>query len=689
MSPPFFSIVIPTYNRASFLPDTIHSALNQTFSNYEIIVIDDGSTDHTKEVMQKSFGNEPKLSYFYQENSERGAARNLGIQQAAGEYIIFFDSDDIMLPDYLSVLHHKIQHLNHPDFIAAKHSFNRDGKIYPSPLSSFKEGWYNINMLLQGNHFACHFCIKKKNASLKLYEERREYVTMEDWMFLLQNIHNQKIYLIDKVAVWMNEHPNQSMQRDHDQVISARLLATEWIIEKNIFNSEQNKKMQGYSFLFCAIHSHLDNNRRKALTYLFRSKKYKISAYKIFLLFIKIIVGRKNIERLKSVIDSFHAVFYKQELLIMNKSVRKYQQCTRCVMDTKDVEIVFDENGYCNHCTEYFDKTSKLIYQGKTSDEMLAQLIKQIKQSGKNKEYDCVLGISGGCDSCYAACIAKNLGLRVLAVHMDNGWDSEISVSNIKNVIEKLGVSYQSYVLDWEEFRGIQLAFLKASVPEIETPTDIAIQGVLHKVAAKYNIKYIISGSNYATEGILPKSWHYNSKDVKYLNSIHKQFGNKKLKTFPTFSALQEMYYKYVKGIRLIYLLNYLPYNKKEAMEVLEQKFGWKYYGKKHHESTFTGFVQSYILPEKFQIDYRLSTSSSKICSDTITREEALLELTKEFYEPEKATAVKEYVCKKLGITIKEFDAMMASPPKTYRDYPNAQKKLEFIYRVYRMFNKI
>lgn len=687
MRQPFFSIIIPTYNRASFLPATINSALQQTFTDYEIIIIDDGSTDNTKEILKPFLEKNSHLKYFWQENHERGFARNFGIQQASGDYILCFDSDDVMMADYLNVLFNKIQELNFPDFIAVKHAFKRNGKIYPSSLSSLKEGWYDIDLLLTGNPFACHFCVKRKNSALKLFEERREYATMEDWLFLIQNILNHKIYVIDKVSVWMNEHQEQSMQQNHSKVISARLLATEWIVEKSILNTEQNKKMQGYSLYFCAIHCYLDRNRTEAFNYLFRSIKYKVSFYKIFLLFIKITVGRKNIQQLKSALSSFYELFYKRGLLTMNGGTRKYQQCTRCVMDTTDTEIVFDQSGCCNHCTECFEKISKLPYKSKNSDKILSRLIEQIKQSGKNKEYDCVLGISGGCDSCYAAVLAHGFGLRVLAVHMDNGWDTEISVSNIKNVIEKLGFSYQSHVLDWEEFKGIQLAFLKASVPEIETPTDIAIQGVLHKVAAKYNIKYIISGSNYATEGILPKSWHYNSKDVKYLKSINKQFGNKKLKTFPTFSALEEIYYKYVKGIRIIYLLNYLSYNKKEAIEILKQNFSWKYYEKKHHESTYTGFVQSYILPKKFKIDYRISTSSSKICSGTITREEALQELTKEFYDPVKAEEEKEYACKKLGITKKEFDAMMTQPPKTYKDYANAQKKLEFIYKVYRWLN--
>ncbi len=364
-----------------------------------------------------------------------------------------------------------------------------------------------------------------------------------------------------------------------------------------------------------------------------------------------------------------------------------YQQCNRCVMDTSDTEITFDEKGYCNHCTEFLEKTSKRVYQGEESDRKLALLIEKIKKTGAHNEYDCLIGISGGIDSCYAAYIAKNLGLRPLAVHMDNGWNSEAAVQNIKNVAAKLGIDYQSYVLDWEEFKDLQLAFLKASVPEAETPTDIAIPAALHKIAAQNNIKYIISGGNFATEGILPKSWHYNAKDVTYLKGIQKIFGAKKLRTFPTFGFQKEIYYKFVKGIRFVYLLNYVPFAKKEAMKVLEQRLDWKYYGGKHYESKFTGFLQSYILPEKFNIDYRRATFSTQICTGEMTRDEAIELLKSKSYDPIIAQQEKEYVAKKLGITLTDFNLIMDTPPKTYKDYPNDKKMLEFLYNLYWKMN--
>ena len=363
-----------------------------------------------------------------------------------------------------------------------------------------------------------------------------------------------------------------------------------------------------------------------------------------------------------------------------------YKQCTRCIMDTTDTEITFDENGYCNHCNDYFEKLAKRTYQGESSDKKLAEIVKEIKRSGRSNEYDCVLGVSGGIDSSYAAYILNKLGLRTLTVHLDNGWDSEISVKNIKYIVSKLEFDYQSYVLDWEEFKDLQVSFLKASVPEAETPTDIAIPAVLHKIALKHKVRYIISGGNFATEGILPKSWHYDAKDVKYLRAIQKKFGTKKLKTFPVFGFLQGIYYK-LRGIKTIYLLNFVPYSKKGAMEILEKELSWKYYGGKHYESKYTGFIQSYLLFEKFKIDYRLATFSTQICTGELTREEALKELTKKPYDSIKAEEEKKYVCKKLEISLEEFDKIMNQSPKTYKDYPNDKKLLEFIYDFYRMLN--
>lgn len=369
-------------------------------------------------------------------------------------------------------------------------------------------------------------------------------------------------------------------------------------------------------------------------------------------------------------------------------NTRPYQQCTRCVMDTTDPKIYFDKNGYCNHCTEFFHKRAKYQHQSNENNTELDRIVEAMKRAGEGKEYDCISGISGGVDSCYMAYVAKQKGLRVLAVHMDNGWNSEEAVLNIKNVTKKLDIDYESYVLDWEEFKDLQLAFLKASVPEADTPTDIAIPAALHHFAAKYDVKYIITGGNISTEGILPATWHYNAKDMKYFNYIQKTFGRKKLKKFPTFGFTKEMYYKLVKGIKMVYLLNYVNFVKTDVMDFLKEELDWKYYGGKHYESTYTGFIQSYYLYEKFGIDYRKATLSSQICLGNVERVDAIEILKNKPYELEKVEREKQYIAKKLQVTQEEFERILELPAKWYWEYPNDSKKLGFIYDTYRKLYK-
>ena len=364
--------------------------------------------------------------------------------------------------------------------------------------------------------------------------------------------------------------------------------------------------------------------------------------------------------------------------------ISKYRICNRCVMDTSDYLIEFDELGNCNHCNEFFTSKASSTYQGKESDQQLEALVDNIKASGKGKEYDCLIGMSGGVDSSYVAYKAVELGLRPLAMHLDNGWNSDDAVNNIKYICNKLDIDYQSYVLNWEEFKDIQLSVLKSSIVEVEIPTDIAIASSLFKVASENSIKYIIGGGNYATEGILPESWFYNPKDVKLLKSIHKEFGTTKFGSFPTLDYKKEMYYKFFRGIKIAYILNYVPFTKDMAVKTLEKELGWTNYGAKHHESVYTRFAQSYIQPVKFNLDYRRATYSSLICNNDMTREQALEDLKNKSYNELTLDADKEYVSKKFGIEVEELERIMSLPPKSYKDYPNDEKKLNFIYKIYR-----
>ena len=355
-------------------------------------------------------------------------------------------------------------------------------------------------------------------------------------------------------------------------------------------------------------------------------------------------------------------------------------------MDTTDPEITFDENGVCNHCSDFFVRREAVRAMRKSGPEHFDEIIRKIKESGRGKKYDAVLGISGGADSSYTGYLLKQRGVRALLVHMDNGWNSDDATLNIKNVARKLGFDYESYVLDWEEFKDIQLAFLKASVVEAETPTDVAIMGALHRVASREGIKYIISGGNLATEGILPKTWHYNAKDTKYFNYIQQRFGTRRVRKFPDFGFRTEMYYKLIRGIRIIYLLNYIDYNKAEAVKTLQEELGWRNYGGKHHESRFTKFVQSYLLPRKFDLDYRKATLSSQICAGEITRAKAIEVLKAPLCNDLDIEKEKIFIAKKLSITKEELNTIIDLPGKYYFEYPNDDKRLNFVYKVYRRY---
>lgn len=361
-----------------------------------------------------------------------------------------------------------------------------------------------------------------------------------------------------------------------------------------------------------------------------------------------------------------------------------YRQCTWCVMDTRaDPTIFFDAEGRCDRCKEQVRRLVEWRERGRSGGA--DALARRVRAAGRSSRYDVIVGLSGGGDSCFMVYLAQRLGLRVLAVHMDNGWDTAVSVRNVKRIVEALGVDYESFVLDWDEFRDLHLAFFRASTPEIETPTDMAIPGSLHRVAARHGVKYVAFGSNLLNEGMTPPHWHYNRKDLKHLRAIHAQFGTTELRHFPTFGYRDEAYYKLVKGIRIIYPLRFISYTHDEAASTL-QSLGWQPAGGKHYESVITRFVQSYVLPTKFGFDYRYPTLSAQICAGAITREAALAELHAPPIDPALLESDKDYVAKKFGITTEELDRIIALPPKTYADYPNDRVFLEGVYSAYRRY---
>jgi N-acetyl sugar amidotransferase len=351
---------------------------------------------------------------------------------------------------------------------------------------------------------------------------------------------------------------------------------------------------------------------------------------------------------------------------------------------TSDRFITFDEHGLCGHCARYDALVPTRVIGGEAGRIAAAKLVEKMQVAGRGRDYDCIIGVSGGVDSTYVAYRVKKMGLRPLAVHFDNGWDSELAVSNIEKVLKRLAIDLHTYVVDWEEFRDLQLAFLRASTPDGEIPTDHAIFALLWKEAAARGIKYIVSGMNFATEAASVPDWSYGHSDWRYIRAVHKRFGTAKLRSYPRFSLPELAWITAVRGIRTISLLNYLDYEKSEAMRVLESELGWVYYGGKHYESVYTRFWQGYVLPRKFGIDKRYAHFSDLINAGQMTRKQALVEIQTDPYPAALAEQDRRYVIKKLGITENEFDKLMAAPRRSFRDYPN---NFEWIQRLKRLAN--
>jgi len=341
-------------------------------------------------------------------------------------------------------------------------------------------------------------------------------------------------------------------------------------------------------------------------------------------------------------------------------------------MNTTDSSISFDENGICNHCKKYDEVANSYPFNSQQSiDFELNKMISRTIENGKGKPYNCVIGVSGGVDSTYLAYIAKQKGLRPIAVHLDNGWNSELAVHNIEKVLKNLGIDLLTHVLNWEDFKDLQIAFLKASVSDAEIPTDHAISGILYKVARKYKISTILLGTNNATESGLPFAWTYGVSDWMYINAIHQRFGTRKMTNYPHFRFIDEFYWKVFCGIKVFPILDYVHYNKADALNVLQDELGWQYYGGKHYESIYTRFFQGFILSKKFNIDKRIAHLSSLIRSGQISRDAAIVEMEKPSYSEDLQREDREYVIKKLGFTNQEFDAILSAPVKSFHDYPN------------------
>lgn len=369
---------------------------------------------------------------------------------------------------------------------------------------------------------------------------------------------------------------------------------------------------------------------------------------------------------------------------------RPYRICTRCVMDTSDPDIAFAEDGACNHCAGALRRLETEQLPVDQRPAALERMARQMKDEGRGKDYDCIIGVSGGVDSTMVARLTQQLGLRALAVHFDNGWDSELAVDNIKKTLDALHIDLFTHVVDWEQFRDLQLSFLRASISNAEIPSDHGIHALLFRVAARERVRFILSGSNLATEGMhIPLAWSYYHQDLRLLRGIHRRFGREPLDTFPQISIPGYLWNVFVRGVRQIPILNYIDYRKAEAMATIERELGWRPYGGKHYESVYTRFYQGYILPAKFGYDKRRVHLSSMICSGNLAREAALTELEKSPYAGADLAIDREFVVKKLGLRPEEFEAIMALPVRTYRDYPNNARYFHESPRLKAIFKRV
>ena len=352
--------------------------------------------------------------------------------------------------------------------------------------------------------------------------------------------------------------------------------------------------------------------------------------------------------------------------------MQSYQICSNCVMDTTDTQILFDTKGVCDHCNNYYVNVRPNWHTDELGLEVLNREVDKIKKEGIGKDFDCILGMSGGVDSSYLTYLAKEkLGLRPLVFHVDAGWNSQIAANNIEMLVDKLGLDLYTEVIDWEEMKDLQLAFFKAGVPFLDIPQDHAFFATMYNFAEKYKIKHILTGANYSTECVRnPVEWIYYGTDTTLIRDIHNRFGERPLVKFPLSNILRhKIYLRYFRGIRIVKPLDFFPYDKEEAIQFLEKQFGWQRYPQKHFESRFTRFYEGYWLPKKFGYDTRRVQFSSLILTGQMSREAALEALGQPPLDEATVAQEFEFIANKLGISIDELRGFMELPNKTHLDY--------------------
>lgn len=357
------------------------------------------------------------------------------------------------------------------------------------------------------------------------------------------------------------------------------------------------------------------------------------------------------------------------------------QICRTCVMDTSDSSITFDESGQCAYCDNFYQNIKPNWDTGEGGRKRLMETAARIKEDGKGRDFNCIMGISGGLDSSYAAYIAKEvMGLKPLLLHVDAGWNTDQAVSNIERMVDGLGLDLYTEVIDWEEIKDLQVAFLKSQVPHQDIPQDAAFFSTLYNFARRHRIRYVLTGGNYSTECVRePEEWGaYPGTDRTFVMAIHSRFGSKPLRSFPVVDVFtSKLYYTYVHGMKVFKPLDLVPYIKADAERLLEERFGWKRFKHKHHESRFTRFFEDYWLPRKFGFDRRKAHFSSLILTGQMARTEAIERMKRPELDESFLAHEFEYVAHKLDLTTSQLQELFESANKSSNDYPSKRRVID------------
>ncbi|MBI2722892.1 MAG: N-acetyl sugar amidotransferase [Bacteroidetes bacterium] len=624
--------------REALYHNTIQSLLNQKCKNWRAIIlgekikVSDIENEHLVYVEADDLPKTDKLKIALDYISSH--------PELTPEYIIRLDADDIICPQYLS----KIENLS---------------ERYDLYYDEF------------------HVCIDP--VYLKISYRKNAWIAntaIHKYVHAIKPCgpHNEVLFLQDHDAFWHSYYADKKVFKSPKLTpLYYRILSPYSITSSGLDNNDHINWNNHLAYLnsygpWISLHSSFFGfDGIKKVHDVFEAHRPKRPA--LYWLFNRVKFIRDRLIR--------HNI-YKGGISVRSEVVKiptEYQECTRCLLTTLDTSVItFDIAGLCSYCNYYESVTSNLGTVAERTKWITAK-IAEIKKEGHGKEFDCILGVSGGVDSTFLSYWAKENGLRPLVVHFDNGWNSELATANIRNICEKLGLALNTHVINWEEFKELQLAYLRAGVIDMEALTDHAIMATIYEIAAKHKIRFTLNGFNFATEAIMPKSWVFDKSDWENIRDIYKKFGKgKKINTFPHLTFKQKLIYYWFLKLESIQVLNYIEYNKEEAKKLISEKLSWRDYGGKHYESVFTKFYQAYILPVRFGVDKRKAHLSNLICSKQISKKEALNELQKPLYNEQEFRVEKEYVLKKWELKEEEFDKIMKLPKRTHDEFKTEKK---------------